>query len=111
MLPLRQPNAMSYQHAGARADGARNERRCLSLAGCPLVAAPHALPSRPRQRFVPTAYASLCHTGWASQLAQRTTPMRNDLTIYDRAADRWWSDELRWVRTLKNRPPHQAWMV
>jgi|GEM_PF-3402835 len=31
--------------------------------------------------------------------------MRNDLTIYDRAADRWWSDELRWVRTLKNRPP------
>ncbi len=32
-------------------------------------------------------------------------PMRNDLTIYDQAADRWWSDELRWVRTLKNLVP------
>ena len=28
--------------------------------------------------------------------------MRNDLTIYDRVADRWWSDDIRWVRTLKN---------
>jgi hypothetical protein len=28
--------------------------------------------------------------------------MRNDLTIYDKAAERWWSDDLRWVRTLKN---------
>jgi 2-polyprenyl-6-hydroxyphenyl methylase/3-demethylubiquinone-9 3-methyltransferase len=28
--------------------------------------------------------------------------MRNDLTIYDRVADQWWSDEVRWVRTLKN---------
>lgn len=26
---------------------------------------------------------------------------RNDQTIYDAAADSWWSDELRWVRTLK----------
>ena len=26
---------------------------------------------------------------------------RNDLTIYDTAADAWWSDEIRWVRTLK----------
>lgn len=30
---------------------------------------------------------------------------RNDLTIYDRVADRWWSDEVRWVRTLKNMVP------
>jgi len=32
-------------------------------------------------------------------------PMRNDLTIYDKVADRWWSDDLRWVRTLKNLVP------
>lgn len=31
--------------------------------------------------------------------------MRNDLTIYDTVADRWWSDEVRWVRTLKNLVP------
>ncbi len=31
--------------------------------------------------------------------------MRNDLTIYDKVADRWWSDEIRWVRTLKNLVP------
>ncbi len=31
--------------------------------------------------------------------------MRNDLTIYDKVADQWWSDELRWVRTLKNLVP------
>lgn len=31
--------------------------------------------------------------------------MRNDLTIYDAVADRWWSDEIRWVRTLKNLVP------
>jgi 2-polyprenyl-6-hydroxyphenyl methylase / 3-demethylubiquinone-9 3-methyltransferase len=31
--------------------------------------------------------------------------MRNDLTIYDRVADRWWSDDVRWVRTLKNLVP------
>jgi 2-polyprenyl-6-hydroxyphenyl methylase/3-demethylubiquinone-9 3-methyltransferase len=31
--------------------------------------------------------------------------MRNDLTIYDKVADRWWSDDLRWVRTLKNLVP------
>ncbi|MBN2629737.1 MAG: 3-demethylubiquinone-9 3-O-methyltransferase [Rhodobacteraceae bacterium] len=31
--------------------------------------------------------------------------MRNDLTIYDKAADRWWSDDIRWVRTLKNLVP------
>ena len=30
---------------------------------------------------------------------------RNDLTIYDSHADRWWSDEVRWVRTLKNMVP------
>jgi 2-polyprenyl-6-hydroxyphenyl methylase / 3-demethylubiquinone-9 3-methyltransferase len=31
--------------------------------------------------------------------------MRNDLTIYDKVADRWWSDDVRWVRTLKNLVP------
>jgi hypothetical protein len=31
--------------------------------------------------------------------------MRNDLTIYDTFATRWWSDDIRWVRTLKNLVP------
>ena len=31
--------------------------------------------------------------------------MRNDLTIYDAVADHWWSDDIRWVRTLKNLVP------
>lgn len=36
--------------------------------------------------------------------------MRNDLTIYDTVADRWWSDDIRWVRTLKNLVPGRlAW--
>ena len=36
--------------------------------------------------------------------------MRNDLTIYDKVADRWWSDDFRWVRTLKNLVPGRlAW--
>ncbi|WP_397544335.1 bifunctional 2-polyprenyl-6-hydroxyphenol methylase/3-demethylubiquinol 3-O-methyltransferase UbiG [Roseovarius salis] len=30
---------------------------------------------------------------------------RNDLTIYDGAAQHWWSDDIRWVRTLKNLVP------
>lgn len=30
---------------------------------------------------------------------------RNDLTIYDAVAADWWSDEVRWVRTLKNMVP------
>lgn len=30
---------------------------------------------------------------------------RNDLTIYNTVADRWWSDDVRWVRTLKNMVP------
>lgn len=34
-----------------------------------------------------------------------TPPTRNDLTIYDTEAERWWSDEVRWVRTLKNMVP------
>jgi 2-polyprenyl-6-hydroxyphenyl methylase/3-demethylubiquinone-9 3-methyltransferase len=33
------------------------------------------------------------------------TRTRNDLTIYDAAAGRWWSDEIRWVRTLQNLVP------
>ncbi len=36
---------------------------------------------------------------------QRTILVRNDLTIYDEVADRWWSDDIRWVRTLKNLVP------
>lgn len=31
--------------------------------------------------------------------------MRNDLTIYDKVADQWWSDDIRWVCTLKNLVP------
>jgi 2-polyprenyl-6-hydroxyphenyl methylase / 3-demethylubiquinone-9 3-methyltransferase len=31
--------------------------------------------------------------------------IRNDLTIYDKVADHWWSDDIRWVRTLKNLVP------
>jgi len=30
---------------------------------------------------------------------------RNDLTIYDKVADKWWSDDIRWVSTLKNLVP------
>lgn len=30
---------------------------------------------------------------------------RNNLAIYDDVAQNWWSDELRWVRTLKNMVP------
>jgi len=37
--------------------------------------------------------------------------MRNDLTIYDKVADEWWSDEVRWIRTLKNLVPGRlSWM-
>ena len=36
--------------------------------------------------------------------------MRNDLSIYDKVADRWWSDEVRWLRTLRNMVPGRlAW--
>jgi len=31
--------------------------------------------------------------------------LRNDLTIYDTHAAAWWSDDVRWVRTLKNMVP------
>ena len=34
-----------------------------------------------------------------------TSIRRNDLSIYDRVADRWWSNEVRRVRTLKNLVP------
>ena len=30
---------------------------------------------------------------------------RNDLTIYDSVAQSWWSDDVRWIRTLKNLVP------
>ena len=32
-------------------------------------------------------------------------PKRNNLDIYDEVAGLWWSDEIRWVRTLKNLVP------
>ena len=39
-----------------------------------------------------------------------TSIRRNDLSIYNRVADQWWSDEVRWVRTLKNLVPGRlAW--
>jgi 2-polyprenyl-6-hydroxyphenyl methylase/3-demethylubiquinone-9 3-methyltransferase len=39
-----------------------------------------------------------------------TYPQRNGLTIYDDAASHWWSDDIRWVRTLKNLVPGRlAW--
>lgn len=31
--------------------------------------------------------------------------IRNDLTIYDTQADQWWSEDVRWVRTLRNMVP------
>lgn len=31
--------------------------------------------------------------------------VRNDLTIYDAAADAWWTDEVRWLRALRNMVP------
>ncbi|MEM6896761.1 MAG: bifunctional 2-polyprenyl-6-hydroxyphenol methylase/3-demethylubiquinol 3-O-methyltransferase UbiG [Pseudomonadota bacterium] len=31
--------------------------------------------------------------------------LRNDLELYDRVARHWWSDEVRWIRTLKNMVP------
>lgn len=38
------------------------------------------------------------------------TASRNDLTIYDTAAAQWWSDDVRWIRTLKNMVPARlAW--
>jgi 2-polyprenyl-6-hydroxyphenyl methylase/3-demethylubiquinone-9 3-methyltransferase len=37
--------------------------------------------------------------------ARADGPTRNDLTIYDTHADHWWSDDIRWVRTLKNMVP------
>jgi 2-polyprenyl-6-hydroxyphenyl methylase/3-demethylubiquinone-9 3-methyltransferase len=35
----------------------------------------------------------------------RDRPERNDLTIYDRAAPDWWSEEVRWLRALRNLVP------
>ncbi len=36
--------------------------------------------------------------------------MRNDLSIYDDASDRWWRDQPGWVRTLQNMVPARlAW--
>ncbi len=37
-------------------------------------------------------------------------PIRNNLAIYDEVAEAWWSDDIRWVRTLKNLVPGRlAW--
>ena len=39
-----------------------------------------------------------------------TESYRNDLKIYDEFAADWWSDKIRWVRTLKNLVPGRlAW--
>ena len=39
-----------------------------------------------------------------------TDPQRNNLEIYDNVAAQWWSDDIRWVRTLKNLVPGRlAW--
>ena len=32
-------------------------------------------------------------------------PERNNLDLYDEAAKDWWSDDVRWIRTLKNMVP------
>ncbi len=43
-------------------------------------------------------------------LSRQDGKLRNDLTIYDDVAHLWWSDEIRWVRTLKNMVPARlAW--
>lgn len=34
-----------------------------------------------------------------------TKTARNNLAIYDEVAANWWSDDIRWVRTLKNMVP------
>jgi 2-polyprenyl-6-hydroxyphenyl methylase/3-demethylubiquinone-9 3-methyltransferase len=34
-----------------------------------------------------------------------TQTQRNNLKIYDDVAGQWWSDDIRWVRTLKNMVP------
>ena len=34
-----------------------------------------------------------------------TERKRNNLSIYNEVADQWWSDDIRWVRTLKNLVP------
>lgn len=40
-----------------------------------------------------------------------TQIVRNDLSIYDAVAGQWWSDDIRWVRTLKNLVPGRLmWM-
>lgn len=39
-----------------------------------------------------------------------TDTARNNLAIYDEVAANWWSDDIRWVRTLKNLVPGRlAW--
>ncbi|MEM9967717.1 MAG: bifunctional 2-polyprenyl-6-hydroxyphenol methylase/3-demethylubiquinol 3-O-methyltransferase UbiG [Pseudomonadota bacterium] len=39
-----------------------------------------------------------------------TNAQRNNLDIYDEVADQWWSDDVKWVRTLKNMVPGRlAW--
>jgi 2-polyprenyl-6-hydroxyphenyl methylase/3-demethylubiquinone-9 3-methyltransferase len=38
-------------------------------------------------------------------MSKSTPTPRNDLTIYDTVAAQWWSDDIRWVRTLRNMVP------
>lgn len=45
-------------------------------------------------------------TGVSKAIARSNCPsMRNDLTIYDSVADHWWSEDVRWLRTLRNMVP------
>jgi 2-polyprenyl-6-hydroxyphenyl methylase / 3-demethylubiquinone-9 3-methyltransferase len=41
----------------------------------------------------------------SERMPMAANTVRNNLAIYDDVADRWWSDDLRWVRTLKNMVP------
>jgi 2-polyprenyl-6-hydroxyphenyl methylase/3-demethylubiquinone-9 3-methyltransferase len=41
---------------------------------------------------------------WPRPAAARRV-MRNDLSIYDRYADRWWDGRVRWLRALQNMVP------
>lgn len=47
---------------------------------------------------------------WPSETRQMNKPDRNNLAIYDEVAANWWSDDIRWVRTLRNLVPGRlAW--
>ena len=37
--------------------------------------------------------------------------MKNDLSIYEKNADTWWSGETRWLRTLHKMAPARMMMI